>query len=289
MSSRSSSEWQERFRAPTLTLPEWSRRAPDRAVLTSDETGSFQAYAWDVRSGERHRVTDEHVGVIHATISADGREAIWFSDPTGDESGRWMEIPFGGGEPRAILPGAPVGWPDGLAVGLRVVAGVLADRDGFAVYVARNGEAAKEILRDVDALSIGGTDFHVEGFQVGGLSADEDLLCITAAQDGDNIHRKLLVLDPLTGAVVGELADGPGFGVDAFAWSPVPGDRRLLAAHEREDLMRALIWDLAAGERTDLRVDLPGEVIPAAWWPDGRPVLVGNLFRGRPQLYRYEL
>ena len=121
MSSRSSSEWQERFRAPTLTLPEWSRHAPDRAVLTSDETGSFQAYALDVGSGERRRVTDEHVGVIYATVSADGREAIWFSDPTGDESGRWMAIPFGGGDARALLPGAPVGWPDGLAVGLRVV------------------------------------------------------------------------------------------------------------------------------------------------------------------------
>ena len=289
MSSRSSSEWQERFRAPTLTLPEWSRHAPDRAVLTSDETGSFQAYALDVGSGERRRVTDEHVGVIYATVSADGREAIWFSDPTGDESGRWMAVPFGGGDAREILPGAPVGWPDGLAVGLRVVAGVLADRDGFAVYVARDGGPAEEILRDVDALSIGGTDFHVEGFQVGGLSAEEDLLCITAAQDGDNIHRKLLVLDPATGAVAGELADGPGLGLDAFAWSPVEGDRRLLILHEREDLARPAIWDLAAGERTDLRVDLPGEVIPVDWWPDGRAVLVGHLFRGRPQLYRYEL
>ena len=42
------------------------------------------------------------------------------------------------------------------------------------------------------------------------------------AQDGDNIHRKLLVLDPRTGATVGELADGPGLGVSAFGWSPVP-------------------------------------------------------------------
>ena len=179
MSSRSSSEWQERFRAPTLTLPEWSRHAPDRAVPTSGETGSLPAHAlgggrggpsgacaWAAGSGERRRVTDEHVGVIYATVSADGREAIWFSDPTGDESGRWMAIPFGGGDAREILPGAPVGWPDGLAVGLRVVAGVLADRDGFAVYVARGGGPAEEILRDVDALSIGGTDFHVEGTDV---------------------------------------------------------------------------------------------------------------------------
>ena len=289
MTSASASSWEARFRAPTLTLPEWSRHAPDRTVLTSDETGVFQAYTWDVRTGARRRMTNESVGVTSATVSADGGEVIWFSDPTGDESGRWLAIPFEGGGPREVLPGAPSGWPDGLAVGLRRVAGVLADRDGFAVYVSQDGGPAKEIHRDVDQLCIGGTDFHIEGFTLGGLSADEGLLCVSAAQDGDNIHRKLVVLGLETGAVVAELADGPDLGLDAFAWCPLPGDRRLLILHEREDLARPAIWDLATGERTDLAVDLPGEVIPVDWWPDGGSILVGHLFRGRSALYRYDL
>jgi len=77
-----------RFRAPTPLVPSWSRHALDRLVLTSDESGSFQAYAWDRAAGTRRRVTDEHVGVIYATVSADGSRAIWFADPSGDESGR---------------------------------------------------------------------------------------------------------------------------------------------------------------------------------------------------------
>jgi dipeptidyl aminopeptidase/acylaminoacyl peptidase len=258
-------------------------------VLTSDETGSFQAYVWDLASGSRRRITDERVGVTDATVSADGSRAIWFSDPSGDESGRWLSVPFDGGEPAELLPEAPVGWPDGLAVGLRRVAAVIADRDGFGVYVSEDGGAAKEILRDVDALSIGGTDFHTEGFDLGGLSADEDLLCVSAAQDGDNIHRRLLVLELATGVVVGELADGPGLGVEAYAWSPLAGDRRLLGTHEREDLTRPVIWDLSTGDRTDVPLELPGEAIPVDWWPDGRSILVMHLFRGRPQLYRLEL
>lgn len=289
MSASSVQLWQERFRAPTLTLPNWARLAPDRAVLTSDESGSFQGYTWDVAVGARRRFTDEGVGVIYATISADGSEAIWFSDPTGDESGRWLAVPFEGGEPRELLPGAPVGWPDGLAVGRRRVVGVIADRDGFGLYVSEGGSPAKEILRDVDALSIGGTDFHLEGAEVGGLSADEELVCVSAAQDGDNIHRKLVVVETATGRVAGELADGPRLGVDAFAWSPIPGDQRLLVLHEREDLGRPAVWNLATGERTDLRLELPGEVIPVDWWPDGRSILVVHLFRGRPQLYRLDL
>ena len=289
MSSDPVPAWEQRFRAPTLSFPAWSRHAPDRLVFTSDERGSFQAYAWDLATGVRQRITDEPVGVMYATPSADGSEVVWFSDPTGDESGRWMAQPFEGGEPRELLPGAPAGWPDGLAVGLRRVAGVLADRDGFAVYVCEEGGTAREIHRDVDQVGIGGTDFHLEGFQVGGLSADEELVCVTAAQAGDNIHRMLRVLEATTGAVVGELADGPGFGIDAFAWSPVPGDRRLLFAHEREDLARPGIWDLGSGERTDLRLDLPGEVLPVDWWPDGRSILVCHVFRGRDQLLRLDL
>ena len=289
MSSDPVPAWEQRFRAPTLTFPEWPRHAPDRLVLTSDEEGSFQAYAWDRASGARRCFTDEHVGVVYATITADGSEVVWFSDPTGDESGRWMAQPFEGGEPRELLPGAPTGWPDGIALGLRRVVGVLADRAGFAVYVSEDGGPAKEIHRHVDQVGIAGTDFHTEGFELGGLSADEDLVCVTVAQDGDNIHRMLRVLDPATGAVVAELADGPGYGLDAFAWSPIPGDRRLLFAHEREDLARPGIWNLATGERTDLPLDVPGEVVPVDWWPDGSSILVCHLFRGRDQLLRVDL
>lgn len=281
--------WEERFRAPTLTLPHWSRHAPERTVLTSDETGVFQAYGWDHRTGARRQATDERVGVIYASVSADGQEIVWFSDETGDESGRWLAAPFEGGDPRELLPGAPVGWPEGIALGLHRVVGILADRDGFAVYVSIDGSPAKEIHRDVDQLGIGGTDFHIEGFDLAGLSSDEGLLCISAAQDGDNIHRKLLVLDLETGAVAAELADGPGLGLDAFAWSPLTNDRRLVILHEREDLARPAIWDLETGERTDLAVDLPGEVIPVDWWPDGTAILVAHLFRGRSALHRLDL
>jgi dienelactone hydrolase len=281
--------WERRFRAPTQTFPHWSRHAPDSLVHVSDEGGSYQAYAWDRETGQRRRLSDEAVGVGFATVSADGREAIWFSDPTGDESGRWMAMPIQGGAARDPLPGAPIGWPDGLAVGRRVVVGVIADRDGFAVYVSENGGPAKEIHRDVDSVSIEATDFHLEGFGLAGLSADETLVCIEVAQDGDNIHRALRVLDLETGSVLGELADGAGNGLGAFAWSPVEGDHRILAGHERDDLMRPMLWDPVSGAREDLQVDLPGEVVAVGWWPDASALLLVHLFRGRDRLYRYDL
>jgi acetyl esterase/lipase len=282
--------WEQRYLAPTRTLPVWSRHAPERAVLLSDEEGSYQAYAWDRASGAIRRVSDERVGVLAATVAADGSEAIWFSDPTGAESGRWLAAPFEGGEPRELFPGAPEGWPEGLSVGLELAVGVIADRDGFALYVAERGGPAKEIHRDVDVVGFSGTDLHLEGFDHVGLSSDGSLVCIEVAQDGDNIHRALLALDPRTGAEVGRLADGPERGIYAFGWSPVPGDQRMLFGHELSgDLLRPGVWDVRTGERTDLALELPGEVVPVDWWPDGRSILVIHLFRGRDRAYRYDL
>jgi dipeptidyl aminopeptidase/acylaminoacyl peptidase len=283
--------WEQRFLAPTRTLPEWSPHTPDRAVFTSDEEGSFQAYALDLSTGSIRRFTDEHVGVMYATISGDGSEAVWFSDPTGDESGRWLAAPFGGGgEPRELLSGAPIGWPDGLALGRDLVVGVIADRSGFAVYVSERGGPAKEIHREVDSVSFSATDSHLEGFDHVGLSADETLVCVEVAQDGDNIHHALLILDPRTGAEVARLADGPERTIHAFAWSPVPGDQRMLFGHERDDdRFRPGTWDVATGERIDIAMELPGEVVPVDWWPDGRSILVAHLFRGRDHAYRYDL
>jgi dienelactone hydrolase len=281
--------WERRFLAATHTFPHWSRSAPERLVYTSDEEGSFQAYAWDRATGQRRRVSDEAVGVDIATVSGDGSEVIWFSDPTGDESGRWIAVPFDGGPWRDVLPGAPVGWPEGLAVGRELALGVIADRRGFAVYVSERGGSAREIFRDADLVSFSETDYHVEGADRVGLSADERLACVEVAQAGDNIHRALRVIDPRSGELVSELADGLGFGLGAFAWSPVPGDARLLLGHEREDVMRPAIWDPVTGERIDLVVDLPGDAIPVDWWPDATAILLDHLYRGRDRLYRLDL
>ncbi|HSJ50198.1 MAG TPA: alpha/beta fold hydrolase [Actinomycetota bacterium] len=281
--------WEQRFRAPTQTFPHWGRGHADRLVYTSDAEGSFQAYVMDRAAGPPRRLSDEAVGVDLATISGDGSDAIWFADPTGDESGRWVAFPIDGGEPRDLFPGAPIGWPEGLAVGRDVAVAVIADRSGFAVYVAERGGPAREILRHPDKIAISASDYHVEGVDRAGLSADETMIAIDVAQDGDNIHCAVRVLDVQTGEVVGELADGAGFGLSAYAWSPVPGDGRLLIGHERQDHLRPAVWDPRSGERTDLELDLPGEAMPIDWWPDASAVLLSHRFRGRDRLYRLDL
>ncbi len=278
--------WERRFRAPVVSLPEWSPHAPDRLVFASTESGIRQVHAWDRVTGMRRQVTDHPVGLTDGAPALDGEGVLWFQDETGDESGRWMVQPFDGGETRPFLEGIPHGWSNGLAQAPGVVAAALSDRDGFAVYASLKGGPAKEMWRSTESIQIGGSERG--GFVRGGLSADGSLLCLEHGEHGDLIHPALRVIDPKTGAMAGEQVD-EGMSLSAWCWSPVTGDQRLAIVHEREGEDRPAIWDVATGERTDLHLELDGIVEVHDWWPDGSALLLVNLFEGRDRLLRYDL
>jgi dienelactone hydrolase len=279
--------WERRFRAPNIGMPDWSPAAPDRAVYASTETGIWQVHAFDVATGTRRAVTDHPVGLRDGTPSLDGELVLWFQDETGDESGRWMAEPFAaGGERRVFLPGAPVGWNEGFAQAPGVVAAAISDRDGFAIFTAVDGAPAKELYRSTESIRIGGAE--AGGFDRAGLSADGSLLALEHAEHGDLLHPAIRVVDPRTGATMGEQGE-EGLALASACWSPVAGDQRLAILHEREGEERPAIWDLAAGTREDLDVEVDGVVEVHDWWPDASALLLINLYEGRDRLFRYDL
>jgi pimeloyl-ACP methyl ester carboxylesterase len=278
--------WERRFRAPQTYLPEWSPAAPDRVVYASNESGVWQVHAWDLATGERRQVTDHPVGLTDGVPTLDGEGVLCFQDETGDESGRWLVQPFGGGEMRPFLEGVPHGWSEGLAQAPGIVIAGISDRDGFAVYVCLDGGPAREIHRSSESVILGSG--YDGGFVRGGLSTDGSLLCLEHGEHGDLIRRALRVVDPRSGATVGDLHD-EGMSLAAKCWSPVAGDQRLAFEHELEGDERPGIWDLSTGERTNLETGLVGAVHVQDWWPDGSALLLGNLFEGRSRLYRYDL
>jgi dipeptidyl aminopeptidase/acylaminoacyl peptidase len=278
--------WEQRFRTPVSFLPEWSPHAPERVVYASNESGVWQVHAWDPTTNARRQVTDHPVGVIDGWPTLDGEGVVWFQDETGGEAGRWLVQPFVGGEVGAFLEGVPHGWSEGLAQAPGIVTAGLSDRNGFGVFVSLDGAPATEIYRSADSVRLGSVDEG--GFLRGALSADGSLLCLEHAEHGDLIHTALRVIDPRTGATVGDLLD-EGMTLEAKSWSPVPGDQRLAFDHELEGDFRPGIWDLSTGERRNLAVDLEGLVSVQDWWPDGSALLLRNRVEGRDRLFRYEL
>lgn len=50
-----SPEWEQRFRAARVSLPDWAQDAPHRALFVSNATGTYELYAWDRRPASSAR------------------------------------------------------------------------------------------------------------------------------------------------------------------------------------------------------------------------------------------
>ncbi|MEV8627156.1 prolyl oligopeptidase family serine peptidase [Streptomyces sp. NPDC051079] len=281
--------WQQRFRAPRVSLPEWAEEAPDRSLFVSNATGTYELYAWDRATGGQRQVTDRPNGTTDGTLSPDGQWIWWFADTDGDEFGVWMRQPFhegdgaDGGADEPAVPGLEASYPAGLAIGRdgTVVVGRSTDEDGSTVHLLRPGAAGPvEIYR------------HRESAGVGDLSHDGSLIAIEHTEHGDSMHSSVRILRAADASVLAELDDTKGgteeLGLGVLGFAPVDGDTRLLVGHQRRGRWEPMLWDVATGTETDLRLDLPGDV-SAEWYPDGSGLLVVHSFEARSELWRYEI
>lgn len=273
-------EWEKRFRAPRVSLPEWAEDAPDRNLFVSNATGTFELYSWDRTTGARRQVTDRPNGTTDGTLSRDGAWIWWFSDTDGDEFGVWMRQPFEGGDDAPAVPGLAPSYPAGLALGADGTAVIGRSTDDMTtIHVAPPGGEPVEIYR------------HTESAGVGALSEDGTLLVIEHTEHGDAMHSALRVVRP-DGTTVAELDDSEGgtreLGLDCLGFAPVPGDTRLLVGHQRTGRWLPMVWDVATGQETPLAIDLPGDVV-ADWYPDGGALLVVHSYRARSEMFRYDL
>lgn len=274
-------DWEKRFRAPRVSLPDWAEDAPDRALFVSNATGTYELYAWDRATGSQRQVTDRPNGTTEGVLAPDGESVWWFSDTDGDEFGIWMRQPFGGGGDEPAVPGLAASYPAGLAIGRdgTAVVGRSTDEDGTTIHVVRPGQPPAEVYR------------HRESASVGDLSHDGTLFAIEHTEHGDAMHSALRVLRP-DGSVVAELDDTEGgtkeLGLEVLGFPPVHGDTRLLVGHQRRGRWEPMIWDVASGAETALAVDLPGDV-GAEWYPDGSALLVVHSFEARGELWHYDL
>ena len=281
--------WERRFRAPILAFPAWATDAPDRLVLASTESGSYQLHAWDRTTGERRQVTEDPVGVLEGRPTRDGSGVIWFHDETGAESGSYVIAPFDERTaPEPLIEGLPKGWSEGLAIGpTRSIAGISTD-DGFSVWTAEHGGVARRIHAHPEPVRLAGGWGLVSSVDRRALSSDESIVVLEVMEDGDVLHPSLRAIDAITGATVAELRD-EGLELSGFAFSPLPGDTRIAITHERTGERRPATWNARTGELIDLPLDLNGPVEPVDWWPDGSALLLLHLVEGRHRLLRYDL
>src|SRR5206468_9405500 len=184
--------------------------------------------------------------------------------------------PFAGGRRETIAEDLPPAYSAWLALGSSfAVLGRSRAEEGTTVYVLDDGAPAKLIYA------------HRQSANVSDLSRDETLIAIAHSEHGDSRNRAVRIVDR-DGRALAELWDGPGKGLQPVRFSPVPGDQRLLVLHDRRGRRQPLVFDPRANSTDDVELDLPGETF-AEWYPDGRALLIGHEYRGRGELYRYDL
>lgn len=281
--------WERRFRAPILSFPAWAADAPDRLVLSSTESGSYQIHAVDLSTGARRQVTRDPVGVIEGRPTRDGTGVIWFLDETGAETGSYVIAPFDedvAAEP--LIEGLPKGWSEGLAIGRkRSIAGVSTEA-GYSIWAAEHGEMARMLYEHAQPVRLAGGWGLAGAVGRSALAADDRIACLEVMEDGDVLHPALRAIDATTGETLAQLRD-PGRALAGFAFSPMPGDARMAITHDRTGERRPALWNAVSGEVTDLVLDLRGPVEPVDWWPDGSALLLQQLVEGRHRLHRYDL
>src|SRR5258706_9357774 len=149
----------------------------------------YRVHSLDVRTGERHQVSHEPVGLVFGDISADGEWVVWHRDTTGDESGTFVAAPFGGGEGEPLVDGLPVAWDQGVALGRHRTLAAVSDRSGFAVYAAEGGAPARLLSRHDESIELGGANAMVSGgVEIGGLSGRETPARPHPAGPGHPVH-----------------------------------------------------------------------------------------------------
>lgn len=273
-------KWEQRVRAPQLRA--WSLLGPavswatdaERGVLLANLSGRFEVFAFDATSRPAllRQVTDRPQGTTGAAISQCGGYVTWFDDTDGDEIGRWVQVPFEGGDATVLLPDLPAAFGTG----------VVARRGGGAV-VARVTDAGFALAV---AVADGGGKVVFESPEQSTLwDADDHWAAISQARDGDMLHPVAAIIDLDTGKVVAELSD-PGLGVRPFGISPA-GDGRVLVGHYRNDRSGLLLWSPTTGDVQEVPTSIEGD-ITGSWLPDASGLLLVALQDGRHTVHRLD-
>lgn len=276
--------WIERFRAPTILWTALAKAAPMRGLVASNESGFYQLYSWDRTNGDLCQLTHSAEGIARGYISPDGEYIYFFQDDGGNDIGHWVRVPFEGGEPQTATPGLDTYDRIFILFSLdsQMMGTTIVSTEGFGIYLfPLKGAGEIGELRQL---------YHSPSINLGPMLAyDAGTAVIQTNERSDKMDYNLLAFDVASGEKIAELWDA-GASIRAEAFSPLPGDTRLLAITNKSGYDRPLIWNPRTNERLDLALpEMDGDVSVEDWSPDGNRLLLNQMSRAVQRLYIYDL
>jgi dipeptidyl aminopeptidase/acylaminoacyl peptidase len=218
---------------------------------------------------------------MSGSISPDGRYIYFHKDQHGNEIGHLVRVPFEGGELQDLTPILPPYSSNAWSINRtsNQLALNIVTRNGFDLYLI-NLKSPDESRRV----------WHSNRFAAGPvISADGKWIICHSTERTGKMRYSLLALNAESDQVARELFDGSEYSTIAACFSPIAGDMRVLARTNRTGVNRPLIWNLMTGERSDLPIELEGDVQPLDWSDDAMSLLLCQSNKATQQLYRYDL
>lgn len=276
--------WKKRFRIPRVDV-QIARGNPDHVLVTSNESGTYELYAYDLPSDAFRQATHRPSGTLYGTISPDGGHIYYMDDKKGNETGHIVRVPFSGGQGDAqdMTPGiADYTLVDPFVDGTSSHMGLtIPGPDGFDSYVVdiAGEQLGKPRMINRSRKSSFGPVF----------SQDGKVSVVISSEKFGGLDYNLISFDTKSGARLQELADESSR-VEPAEFSPTAGDQRVLGSSNRSGVMRPLIWDSVRGTRTDLDVgSLEGDIVGMGWSPDAKTVLLCQTNKATTRLWLYNL
>jgi dipeptidyl aminopeptidase/acylaminoacyl peptidase len=272
--------WADRYRLANWTLCAVADNAHECALLASKVTGMWQLYNW--RQGDKPvQVTKESHGKMGGMLSPDGKWIVYLKDEGGREEGHYVRIPFEGGEAEDLTPDFPPYWGSGFSF----------DKEGrFVAFMTSDPEYGFRLWRKDEGATPVQLYCHPSN-EAHSSVLSHDGSRVAHAQSDRKPDRNLAisVRSTVDGKEITELWDGEGNRVVPVAFPKIKGDNRLLVSYNSAGRPLPAIWNTDSGERSNLKIDLPGEIATRRWSRDGKRILFSQNHEGRVRLYWHDL
>ncbi len=275
-------DWKRRFRLPRV-LVQFAHGHPGRALVASNQSGTYELYAYDAGTDVLRQATRRPAGTLYGAISPSGGYIYYVDDYKGDETGHVVRVPFEGGDLLDMTPSMPkytlvepsISDTDShLGITLPTPEG----HDSYVVEVIGGRPGDPRMINRSKKAAFGPVFSH-----------DGSLSVVISAERFGGLDFTLTSFRTASGEKLLELADESSR-VEPAEFSPVPGDPRLLAMSNRSGVMRPLIWDAVKGTRTDLAVDsIEGDLAGVAWSRDAQKILLLQTDRATTRLWLYDV
>jgi len=274
--------WKKRFRLPRIYV-DLSSGNPNRVLVISNQSGTYELYAYHLATGALRQATNRPSGTIYGSISRDGSHIYYMDDSDGNETGHIVRVPFEGGTVQDMTPGIPPytlvdQYVDGESAHMGLTIPGPEGFDSHVVDIVSEAPRPPRMINRSRKMADGPIFSH-----------DGEIAVVMSTDRFGGQDFTLTSFHTDSGEKLHEIADEASR-IEPAEFSPRPGDQRLLGMSNTSGVMRPLIWDAEKNSRTELEVDnLEGDVVGIGWSRDATKILLCQTNKATTKLWVFDI